>query len=87
MEYVLTRWLAMSHSYVAVGISELYKNVACDYFCQLLFRLRKYIPSKLLKSTKRVLYCKVTLGQQNSKILPMPAPLVNLLSIKRPKFV
>ena len=30
MEYVLKRWLAMSHSYVALGIKELFKDVACD---------------------------------------------------------
>ena len=77
----------MSHSYVALGIKELFKDVACDLFCQLQFQLRKYIQPRLLKSTKRVLYCKLTLGQRNSKDLSMPAPLVNLMSIKRPKFV
>ena len=29
MEYVLRRWLAMSHSYAALGIKELIEDVAC----------------------------------------------------------
>jgi len=47
----------MSHSYVALGIKEQHKDVACDQFCQLQFRLWKYIQPRLLKSTKRALYC------------------------------
>jgi len=51
------------------------------------FRLRKYIQISLLKSAQRVLYCNLTQGQQDSKNLSMPAPLVNLLSVKWPKSV
>ncbi len=30
MEYVLKKWLALSNSYVALGIKEPHQDVACD---------------------------------------------------------
>jgi len=77
----------MSHSYIAHGIKEQFQDVACNYLCQLQFRLRKYIQISLLKSAQRVLYCNLTQGQRNSTRLSMPVPLVNVLSVKWPKSV
>ena len=43
MEYVLKKWLAMFHSYVALGIKERFEDVACDKFCQLQFNWQIYM--------------------------------------------
>jgi len=37
VEYVLVRWLALSHSYDALGIKELKQDGWIMYFCQLQF--------------------------------------------------
>ena len=59
----------MSHSYFALGAKERHQDVGCNYFCQLQFRLQKYIQTILLKSSESVLYCRITRGKQNSSKL------------------